>query len=466
MAFTPGRLSVALEECLSTLDPPASGLCVALSGGLDSTALLAALVAGRGTRRSPPLRAIHVDHGLHADSSHWATQCAAQAAALGVALLQATVDARPARGESPEAAARAARYAAFAARLAPGEVLLTAHHADDQLESILLQWLRGGGVRAVAGMPRVSRFAGGWHARPLLDCTRDEIRAWAEGERLEWLTDPSNRDSRFDRNYLRLEVLPAIRGRWPAAARTAGRVAAHAAELLRMEAEIARADLALAADGRALSLERLGLLPVARQRWVLRAWLRALGLPVPAVATLAAAMHDLDVAAPDRVPCSNWPGARLYRYRGRLYAEVDASCRATVPEGEWVPGTTYGLGVLGALELVAGTGVGLSRARLPAALQVTTRAEGEEFRPAGSQHRRPLRKWLQERGVLPWRRAQVPLLRSGREIVAVGDLAYGACYVAEPGEPSWTVAWHGRPPITETETTEVKLEAQDCGPEA
>jgi tRNA(Ile)-lysidine synthase len=233
-----------------------------------------------------------------------------------------------------------------------------------------------------------------------------------------------------------------------------------------MEAEIARADLALAADGRALSLERLWLLPVARQRWVLRAWLRLLGLPVPAVATLAAAMHDLEVAAPDRVPCSNWPGARLYRYRGRLYAEVDASCRATVPEGEWVPGSAYGLGMLGTLELVAGTGVGLSRARLPAELRVATRAEGEEFHPAGSQHRRPLRKWLQERGALPWRRAQVPLLRSGREIVAVGDFAYGARYVAEPGEPSWTIAWRGRPPITETETTEVKLGAQDCDPEA
>jgi tRNA(Ile)-lysidine synthase len=466
VAFTPGRLSVALEECLSTLDPPASGLCVALSGGLDSTALLAALVAGRRVCGSPPVRAIHVDHGLHADSAHWAKQCAAQAAALGVALEQARVDARPARGESPEAAARAARYAAFAERLAPGEVLLTAHHADDQLESILLQWLRGGGVRAVAGMPRVSRFARGWHARPLLDYTRDEIRAWAENERLEWLTDPSNCDPRFDRNYLRLEVLPAIRGRWPAAARTAGRVAAHAAELLRMEAEIARADLALAADGRTLSLERLGLLPVARQRWVLRAWLRALGLPVPAVATLEAAMHDLDVAAPDRVPCSNWPGARLYRYRGRLYAEVDASCRATVPAGDWAPGSAYGLGALGALELVAATGVGLSRSKLPAALHVTTRAEGEEFHPAGSQHRRPLRKWLQERGVLPWRRAQVPLIRSGREIVAIGDLAYGTRYVAEPGEPSWAVAWRGRPPITETETTEVKLEAQDCDPEA
>jgi len=290
VAFSPGRLSAALEECLSTLHPPVSGYCVALSGGLDSTVLLAALVAARAARSLPPLRAIHVDHGLHSDSAHWAGCCAAQAAALGVPLEQVKVDARAGRGESPEAAARAARYAAFAERMVPGELLLTAHHADDQLESILLQWLRGGGVRAVAGMPAIARFARGWHARPLLGFTRDELQDWADSEYLQWLADPSNLDPRFDRNYLRLEVLPAIRRRWPAAARTVGRVAGHAAEMLRMEAEIARADHALAADGRTLSLERLGLLPEARQRWVLRAWLRALSLPVPAVATLAAAM--------------------------------------------------------------------------------------------------------------------------------------------------------------------------------
>ncbi len=466
MAFSPGRLSAVLEECLSTLDPPVSGCCVALSGGLDSTVLLAALVAARAARSLPPLRAIHVDHGLHSDSAHWAGCCAAQAAALGVPLEQVNVDARAGRGESPEAAARAARYAAFAERMVPGELLLTAHHADDQLESILLQWLRGGGVRAVAGMPAVARFARGWHARPLLGFTRDELQDWADSEHLQWLADPSNLDPRFDRNYLRLEVLPAIRRRWPAAARTVGRVAGHAVEMLRMEAEIARADLALAADGRTLSLERLGLLPEARQRWVFRAWLRALGLPVPAVATLAAAMRDVAVAAGDRVPCTNWPGARLYRYRGRLYAEAEASCRATVPEGEWTPGTRFAMGELGVMELVPGTGVGLSRARLPAVIQVSARAAGEEFRPAGSPHRRPLRKLLQERGVLPWRRGQVPFLRAGGELIAAGDLAYGAGHAAAPGEPSWMVAWHGRPQFTENEAREVKLDALDFDVEA
>ncbi len=458
MVFSPGRLSVALEDCVASIGSPVSGLLVALSGGLDSTVLLSALAAESDASRPTPLRAIHVDHGLHADSARWSAHCSGLAAALRVPFEQASVDARPRHGESPEAAARAARYALLAARLMPGEVLLTAHHADDQLESILLQWLRGGGVRAVAGMQAVGRFAAGWHARPLLGFTREELQAWAAQARLQWLSDPSNLETRFDRNYLRLEVLPAIRSRWPAAARTAGRVAAHASEMLEMEAGIARADLALAADGRALSLKRLEILPVARQRWVLRAWLRAQGLPVPAVATLAAAMRDMTVAAADRVPCTNWPGARMYRYRNRLYAESEASCAARLREGAWTPGSAYDLGGLGTLQLVPATGVGLDRARLPSVLEVTARATGEQLVLAGTTRGRPLRKWLQERGVLPWRRAQVPILRSAGEIVAVGDLACAARYAARPGEPSWTIAWHGRPQLTEIEAAEVKLD--------
>ncbi len=461
MAFSPGRLSRALDECVATIDAPMSGLVIALSGGLDSIALLAALAAERAASGPTPIRAIHVDHGLHADSARWAAHCAAQAAAFEVPYEQASVDARPRRGESPEAAARIARYAALAERLLHGEVLLTAHHADDQFESILLQWLRGGGVRAVAGMKAVGRFADGWHARPMLGFTRDELHAWSAAAGLQWLSDPSNLDPRFDRNYLRLEVLPAVRRRWPAAARTAGRVAAHAAEMLEMEAAIARADLALAADGRALSLERLELLPAARQRWVLRAWLRAQGLPVPAMATLAAAMRDIALAAADRVPCANWPGARLYRYRNRLYAEPEASCAARLPQGAWRRGAVFELGVLGRLELVPGTGKGLDGTLLPEVLEVTGRTTGERFVAAGTQHGRPLRKWLQEHGVLPWRRAQVPILRAGGEIVAVGDLACAARYAARPGEPSWTIAWRGRPEITATEAAEVKLDAVD-----
>jgi tRNA(Ile)-lysidine synthase len=457
VAFTAARLASALEGCLAALDRPASGLCVALSGGLDSTVLLAGLAQVRQAGHSLPLRAAHIDHGLHVDSATWAARCALRATELGVPLVQVSVDACPAPGESPEAAARKARYTALAAGLEPHEVLLTAHHADDQLETVLLQWLRGGGLRSLAGMPPVAAFAAGWHARPLLGFTRVELHAWACESGLEWLEDPSNLEPRFDRNFLRLEVLPALRRRWPAAARTVGRVASQAVEALEVEAEIANSDLAVVAEGSAISLERLYLLPEPRQRWVLRAWLRRAGLPVPSARTLAALMHDVTRAAGDRVPCVNWPGARVYRYRGRLFGAAGGHETTDVPTGgAWSAGTVIDLGSFGRLELRPATGTGLSRARLPHELQVTSRVAGELFRPAGAGHHRPLRKWLQERGVLPWVRQRVPLVIAHGEIAAIGDLAYGHGFDAQPGEPSWVVAWHGRPALTEQEALETR----------
>jgi tRNA(Ile)-lysidine synthase len=455
VAFTVARLAAALQVCLAVPDRPASGLCVALSGGLDSTVLLAGLAQVRAEGDVPSLRAAHVDHGLHVDSAAWAELCARQASHLGVPFVQVKVDARPDPGESPEAVARNARYGALAACLSPGEMLLTAHHADDQLETILMQWLRGGGLRSVAGMPAVASFAEGWHARPLLGYTRAELHAWACDSGLAWLEDPSNLDPRFDRNFLRLEVLPALRRRWPAAARTVGRVASQAAEALEVEAAIAESDLAAVQDGSAISVERLQLLPEPRRRWALRAWLRRAGLPVPAARTLGALLHDVSRSADDRVPCVNWPGARVYRYRGRLFSSAGGCDReGALPAGCWPAGRAFDLGASGTLELRPATGVGLSRSRLPQDLQVSSRTAGERFQPAGARHHRPLRKWLQERGVLPWLRHRVPLVVAGGEIVAIGDLAYGGGFDAEPGEPSWMVDWRGRPALTEEEALE------------
>lgn len=449
MSFAPQRLRASLERWLLEAGAEPTGHCIALSGGLDSTVLLAALAATR-VAASPPLRAIHVDHGLHPDSALWSAHASEVSSRLGVPCDVARVDAAAARGESPEAAARAARYAALAARLREGEVLLTAHHGDDQLETVLLQWLRGGGLRAVAGMRHVSAFGRGWLARPLLDCTRAELEVWAISQGLGWLDDPSNDDVRFDRNFLRLEVLPTLRARWPAAARTVGRVAARAAEALDLEAEVAAADLARAAAGETLSLERLRQLPAARQRLLLRAWLRARGFGPPAEATLEGLRRDMLVAGDERIPETCWPGASVRRYRGRLYVSRTGAADGWRP-GRWAPGAAFDLGTDGRLEFEACLGAGIGRSRLGADLEVVHRPAGATFVPGGRTLRRDLRKWLQERGVLPWRRASLPYVLAGGEIVAIGDLAYGGGLAAAPGEPGWRIVWHDRPTLTEDE---------------
>lgn len=452
MPFSPERLAAEVDHGLVRIDRSPAGLCVALSGGLDSTVLLAALAQLRDSGRYGPLRAIHVNHGLHADAEQWLAECRALCARLTVPFDQVTVDARPRAGESTEAAARAVRYSALVERIDEGEALLTAHHADDQLEGVLLQWLRGGGLRALAGMAPIARFGRGWHLRPLLAFTRSELEAWAREAGLDWLEDPSNRDRRFDRNYLRLEVLPALRRRWPSAARTIGRVAVQAHEALDIVDAVAMADVAAAAEGVTLAMARLRVLPPPRRRAALRAWLRSRSLPIPAAATLAALEHDMIHAGGDRVPCVQWPGATVHRYRDRLYAGLPQAAPSW-SGATWRRGHAFDLGAFGRLELEAATGAGLSRARLPAELQVRARTGGARFTPEGGAHRRPLRKWMQERGILPWLRPFVPLVVAGDEVVAIGDLAHGAAFAAGPDEPSWRIAWHDRPTLTEAEAT-------------
>lgn len=460
MSFSPRALRAVLDGILQGGGIPQGCWCVALSGGLDSTVLLAALAASRVEKPFAGLRAVHVDHGLHPDSALWSERCRSLSARLGVDCETVAIDAAGRPGDSPEAAARAARYAALAAALRPGEVLLTAHHADDQLEGVLLQWLRGGGLRAIAGMRPLAAFGSGWHARPMLGFARSDLAAWADREGLAWLEDPSNRELRFDRNYLRHEVLPGVRRRWPAAARTIGRVAEQAAELLTLDAESAAADLEVMCEGATLSLAGLRSVAPARQRRALRAWLAWREVPLPASATLEALRRDMLAASPDRVPETRWPGAVVRRYRGRLYVDRPDLAAGSWAPGDWRPGETFDLGTAGTLGLRATTGSGLSRARLGMPLRVARRSPGSTFRPAGSLHRRALGKWLQERGVLPWLRGQLPLVHAGEELVAVGDLAYGSPAAAAPGEPSWEIVWSGRPALTEAEV----ISARPSGP--
>ena len=185
--------------------------CVAFSGGLDSTVLLVALTWIADRFLPGGLRAVHVEHGLHPDAERWVERCAARCRTLEVPLSVLRVDARPARGESPEARAREARYEALRAELAPGEVLLTAHHADDQLETVLIQLLRGAGVAGLAAMPPDAEFGRGRHQRPLLAFPRVALHDWAQAQSVgDWIDDPANEDPRFARNHLRREVLPAL----------------------------------------------------------------------------------------------------------------------------------------------------------------------------------------------------------------------------------------------------------------
>ncbi|HEX5756237.1 MAG TPA: tRNA lysidine(34) synthetase TilS, partial [Arenimonas sp.] len=294
-------------------------LLVAYSGGLDSSVLLHAL-ANEPATRARGLRAIHVEHGLHADARQWADHCARNCERLGVTLIRHRADVRP-DGEGLEAAARNARYIAFAEALQPGETLVLAQHRDDQAETVLLRLLRGAGGHGLSGMPVHRDIAEARLWRPLLDIGRDALDHYAQTHALTWVEDPSNRETRFDRNFLRAEVMPLLRQRWPKACESLARSAQWLAEesLLLEEAAAERLARVQGIDPDTLSIDALTALAPGWQKQVLRLWLaRHAHPPLPAHA-FTELLGPLLAARDDAVPELRWSGSVLRRWSGRLW---------------------------------------------------------------------------------------------------------------------------------------------------
>lgn len=424
------RLGPLLDGC-----PGTRRWVVAYSGGVDSHVLLH-LLATAGLDRT--LAAVYVDHGLHPASGRWGDHCAAVCKALGVAFQRLRADARPGPRESREDAARRARYGALGSWLQAGDALLTAHHRDDQAETLLLQLLRGAGPHGLAAMPAVADLDGIPLLRPLLDTDRAAILAYARHHGLAWVEDGSNADIGLDRNYLRHEVLPLLRRRWPALGRSLGRSARLCAEAARLLDRQADADLAAAACERpdALAAAVLAALDEARLRNALRRWLRWLELPAPGAAHLERVRTEVLAAGADRNPRLAWPGAELRRYRDRLYALAPPPAHDPGRVLPWSdPGRPLDLPGGGRLELCPATGAGLRAAALAGrALTVRFRRGGERFRPAGRRHGQELKKLLQEAGVPPWERSRLPLLYVDDDLAVVGELWVAATLAAAAGE--------------------------------
>jgi tRNA(Ile)-lysidine synthase len=415
-------------------------LCIAFSGGEDSTALLAMLaqqVPGR-------LRAVHIDHGLHPDSRAWVRVCRATCRLLRVPFASRRLDLTGRRGQSLEALARDARYAALAAALRPGEVLLTAHHLEDQLETVLLQLLRGAGLPGLAAMPAVMPFGAGVLVRPLLEVPRAVLRAWVRARDLSCVADPANTDDRFDRNFLRHRVLPSLLSRWPGAARTVARSARHLAEAQELLDEAARADVARAADGAALSVTSLRALPLPRRRNALRYWIGQAG-PVPDTRRLQEIAGTLLAARADANPVVGWGELQVQRHAGRLFLtprrsaapayeiawDLDRSPRLTLPSGA------------GRLELVHSARGLLDATSLPAQVTVRARQGGERLRPRIGGPSRTLKSLLQNAQVPLTERQNLPLLYAGEELLAAADLWVDARWQpAAATRNRLTVVWH------------------------
>ena len=412
---------------------------VALSGGLDSTVLVH-LLAGLARRESlPPLRAIHVHHGLQSAADAWPAHCRQLCDRLGVPLRIERVEVLP--GASIERAARQARYGAFEAALGAGELLLLAQHRDDQAETLLFRLVRGAGVRGLAAMPAHRALGSGHLLRPLLHCSRAELQAYAVEHGLTWLDDPSNLDCRYSRNYLRHRLMPVLAARWPQAAATLARSTEHLEEAAHLLDELAQQDLAAADESSScpwLQLPSLSLVPLrnlseARQRNVLRYWLREL-TPMPDSGHWAGWQALRDTAG-DAAPVWRLAGGELHRADQRLW---------------WLSGDWLRLPAPPAARFVSNQPISLPGnggvwvdGQLPAGNWWLAYRRGGELMALPGRGHRDLKRLLNERQVPVFVRARLPLLFCDGELRAVANLPG----LDGPIDRQWRLRW--RPPMND-----------------
>ena len=412
---------------------------MALSGGIDSMVLLDGVC--RLVAQHPlQLSAIHVHHGISPNADAWAAFCAGQCAARGVPLSIHRLDLARERHASLEAQARKLRYECLLA--SDADVIGLAHHADDQAETLLLQLLRGTGPHGLAAMPA---FRPGRPAllRPLLDATRETLLACARARDLSWIEDESNAEPRYARNFLRREIAPLLRARFPGYPATLVRAASHQADAALLGDDLAAIDAAEAIDADGLSCDRLAALSPARARNLLRWYLRRQGLRSPSEAHLADMLRQLLAAAGDACIRIAQDGAEVGRHRGRVAVHAPGAASF---ERLWRGEAEVELPA-GVLAFAPTRGSGVSAAKLGSGrVTLRTRAGGERIRLAPNRPTRAVKKLLQEARIPAWERECLPLVWSDDELVAVPGIGIAVGFQSAAGEAGWRIEWRPRRP--------------------
>lgn len=426
--------------------PPASRYWIAYSGGLDSQVLLHLCAKLKASHPGVQFAAVHVHHGLQAAADEWAETCEATSRMLGIPfrLLRVKAVAKP--GESPEEAARNARYEALRTLLSDGEALLTAQHRDDQAETLLLQLCRGAGIAGLAAMPEHAAFGPGFLLRPLLSFSRTQLRDYAEEHALAWIEDPSNLDLSYDRNFIRHEVLPLLEKRWPAVKDTLARTAKHCAEAQTQLNSLA-ADLlktVIQPQRGTLLLDRLRACSEPDRRLILREWLRNRSFRRPSTRVVDRVLNEALDAKPDRNPAIRWSEGQIRRYRGELFLMPatppfhpdkiipwDGVATLRLPDGNG--------DLSAALEKRAGISLAAWRSGM---ITVRYRQGGESLRLLRREGSHDLKKLFQEAGIPPWIRERTPLIYIGDELAAVAGWWVSAAFAGEANDCNIVIRWH------------------------
>jgi len=424
-----------LRTFLSNLSQ--NNFLIAYSGGVDSCVLLHAVVRLRQDFPELKLKAIHIHHGLFAEADQWVHHCQKICAELKVDLQIIKVEVKRSKGVSIEEAARDARYTALAKMLQENDGLITAHHADDQAETCLLQFLRGAGIKGLASMPAIINFAQGFLARPFLSVTRAEILNYAQKNNLNWVEDKSNHDLKFTRNFLRYKIMPEFIKRWPNINKTILRVADNCSDANELLKDLALQDIRKLPGrvAKTLSITKLQKLSLARQKNVLREWISSQDFRLPSAIKLQHIITDVINARVDAAPCVAWEKAEIRRFKDDLYVMTplaDFDCNNILFwDGKKPLKLPGNLGVLRAKKVI---GKGLKAEVLNKNIEIRFRQGGEQCKLLGRAGTHKLKKLFQEWNIPPWQRDRVPLLYINNKLSAV--IGYAICqeFVAQSNE--------------------------------
>ncbi len=415
-------------------------LVVAFSGGLDSTVLLHLLVQLRQQHTKLQLRAVHVHHGLSAFSDSWVEHCKRQCISWNIALTvqRAKVEAR---SIGIEAAARKARYRALKSALNVNEVLITAQHIDDQSETFLLALKRGSGPAGLSAMPERGRLTDHLLLRPLLNVSRLWIKEYAQKNHLSWIEDESNKNLRFDRNFLRLKVLPLLRHRWPHFASAVARCAKLCAEQEQLLDELLRDQLPnLLSEDNSLEIDRLLNHSKIHRFYLLRRWITLHGVTLPSRKQLQNLWDEVALSRRDASPCLVLGCYQIRRFRSRLYL---------LPRMENLRNLRLYWSRIMPLVLPDGLGRLISnkkgvRLRAPKSTQeviVRFGTSGGRVRIVGRVHSRSIKKLWRELGVPPWMRERTPLIYYDQTLIAALGVFVCEEWQSKGQEDSWRVYW-------------------------
>ena len=412
----------SVQRCFSHFQPESYHFILALSGGLDSRVLLRMMGIWLKANPMYSCRAVHVHHGLSQNANEWAKQCLKWSKEEGIDCVVEEVQLQLGAQISIEAEARKWRYQALMKHVNLGDILLTAQHADDQIETFLLALKRGSGPAGLASMPFEMTFGHGRLIRPLLHLTRDELVVWAAEQQLQWIEDESNQDTRYDRNFLRHQVVPVLRDRWPSIHKAVLRSAQLCGEQEALLAQLLndKVQQAIQNDG-SLSLDPLTeeLMGLA----IIRQWLKAHDQLMPSQAQLKQIWSTIVLAQEDANPKVVLGKVSIRRFQQRLYlvqdrAELVEDCCPLVLNQCCV--LPDGLGVIS----LSNDG-DMGELRLPHPHELVTvrfNPEGMEVKPVGRSGKRKLKKLFQEYGVPSWLRRRTPLIFYGDQLAMVAGV--------------------------------------------